>query len=172
VGSAPSARRPDQPGRVAPAGGRSTAAARRRPAADAHPLPASVGTRFTLGGHDHAVVEVTGSGVRARVGGGPATATIAFGTMVSAEGRLSMVAHPRSAEAWDRLRAWRAERAKASGKPAFVVLDDKTLRLVAAVLPTDEAGLVALSGIGPVKLESYGDDLILMAERLRTGDGG
>jgi DNA helicase-2/ATP-dependent DNA helicase PcrA len=55
------------------------------------------------------------------------------------------------------------------GKPAFVVLDDKTLRLVAAALPTDEAGLLALSGIGPVKLESYGDDLILIAEQLRTG---
>ena len=76
------------------------------------------------------------------------------------------------ARRWERLRAWRAERAKAAGKPAFVVFDDKTLRLVAASLPTDEAGLLAISGIGPVKLEAYGDDLIAIAEALRAGTSG
>jgi DNA helicase-2/ATP-dependent DNA helicase PcrA len=48
------------------------------------------------------------------------------------------------------------------------VFDDKTLWLAAAVLPTNEAGLLAISGISPVKLESYGDELISMAEELRT----
>jgi len=48
------------------------------------------------------------------------------------------------------------------------VFDDKTLRLVAAVLPTNEAGLLAINGIGPAKLESYGDELIAIAEQFRT----
>ena len=91
-----------------------------------------------------------------------------FGTPVTVEGRPAVLAHPRFAEAWDGLRAWRAERAKAAGKPAFVVFDDKTLRLVAAVLPTNEAGLLAINGIGPAKLESYGDELIAIAEQFRT----
>jgi DNA helicase-2/ATP-dependent DNA helicase PcrA len=93
---------------------------------------------------------------------------VAFGTSVTVEGRPAVLAHPRFAEAWESLRTWRAERAKAAGKPAFLVFDDKTLRLVAAVLPTNEAGLLAISGIGPAKLESYGDELIAIAEQLRT----
>ena len=80
-------------------------------------------------------------------------------------GRPVVLVHPRFADAWERLRAWRTERA--AGKPAFVVFDDKTLWLVAAILPTNEAGLLAISGIGPAKLESYGDDLISIAEELR-----
>jgi len=48
------------------------------------------------------------------------------------------------------------------------VFDDKTLWLVSAVLPITEAGLLAISGIGPVKLESYGDELISITEQLRT----
>jgi len=87
---------------------------------------------------------------------------------VTVEGRPAVLAHPRFAEAWETLRTWRAERARAAGKPAFVVFDDKTLRLVAAVLPTSEAGLLVISGIGPAKLESYGDELIAIAEQLRT----
>ena len=77
-----------------------------------------------------------------------------------------MLVHRRFAEAWDELRAWRWQRA--AGKPAFVVFDDKTLWLVAALLPTAEAGLLAISGIGPVKLENYGDDLIALSERMRA----
>jgi superfamily II DNA helicase RecQ len=49
-----------------------------------------------------------------------------------------------------------------------VVLDNKTLRLVAATLPTNEAGFLAINGIGPAKLESSGDELIAIAEQLRT----
>ena len=79
---------------------------------------------------------------------------------MTVEGRPAVLADPRFAEAWDGLRTWRAERAKAAGKPAFVVFDDKTLRLVAAILPTNEAGLLAINGIGPAKLESYGDELV------------
>ncbi len=93
---------------------------------------------------------------------------IAFGTSVTVGGQPVVLVHPNFAEAWERLWAWRAERARAAGKPAFVVFDDKTLWLVAALLPTNEAELLAIRGIGPVKLESYGDELISIAEQLRT----
>ncbi|MFY9643342.1 MAG: HRDC domain-containing protein, partial [Rhodomicrobium sp.] len=107
-------------------------------------------------------------GARALLGGGPATTTIAFGTSVTVAGREVVLAHPRYVEAWERLRSWRTEQARAAGKPAFVIFDDKTLRLVAATLPTNEAALLEISGIGPVKLETYGDDLIAIADQLRT----
>ena len=138
----------------------------------ADPLPAVVGARFTLGGHDHEILEVTDEGVRARIGEGPATTTVRFGTAVTVDGRRAVVSQPGYDTAWERLRAWRTERARAAGKPAFVVFDDKTLRTLAAVLPTTEAGLLAISGIGPVKLETYGDELMAIAEQLRADAGG
>ena len=125
----------------------------------------AVGFRYQ--GHDHEVVELTDEGVRALISGGPATTTVRFGTSVTVDGRPVVLVHPRFAEAWEQLRAWRFERA--AGKPAFVVFDDKTLWLIAALLPTQEAGLLAISGIGPVKLENYGDDLIALAEKFRAG---
>ena len=154
-------------GRVREAGSR-PAPLTRQTAAKAEMLVAAVGSRFSHRGHDHEVVALSTDGARALLGGGPAVTAVAFGTPVTVEGRPALLAHPRIAEAWDGLRAWRAERAKAAGKPAFVVFDDKTLRLVAAVLPTNEAGLLAINGIGPAKLESYGDELIAIAEQFRT----
>ncbi len=77
-----------------------------------------------------------------------------------------------TAEAAERLRSWRLERARSSGKPAFTVFDDKTLRALAAALPTSESALAAIPGIGPVKLEAYGSELIAMFEELRGSSGG
>jgi superfamily II DNA helicase RecQ len=50
------------------------------------------------------------------------------------------------------------------------VFDDRTLRALAAALPTSESGLAAIPGIGPVKLETYGPDLTAMFENVRAGD--
>jgi len=161
----------EEPGVPAPRAretGSRPAPRRRQAEVGAEVLLGSVGSRFTYRGHDHEVVELTGDGVRSLVGGGPATTMIAFGTSVTVGGQPAVLVHPRFAEARERLRAWRAERARAAGKPAFVVFDDKTLWLVSAVLPITEAGLLAISGIGPVKLESYGDELISITEQLRT----
>jgi hypothetical protein len=129
-------------------------------------LLGAVGSTFSHQGHDHEVTELTEEGVRSLVGGGPATTIVGYGTPVTAEGAAVVLVHPRFGDAWDQLRAWRSERA--AGKPAFVVFDDKTLWSVAARLPTREAGLLAISGIGPVKLETYGDELIALAEDLRA----
>jgi DNA helicase-2/ATP-dependent DNA helicase PcrA len=160
----PAVARPPAVPAPGPASARAPAA--RAATAPADHVPAVPGLRFTHLGHEHEVVEVSGLAVRTLVGGGPATSAVALGTLVTVAGRTRILTHPRQPEAWERLRAWRAERSRAMGKPAFVVLDDKTLRLVAAVLPTTEAGLLAIPGIGPVKLESYGDDLIAIAEEV------
>ncbi len=117
-----------------------TSSSRGRASAVAEPLRASIGLLFSYRGHDYEVVEITNDGVRSLVSGGPATTSTPFGTNVTTEGRTTLLAHPRCDEGWERLRAWRAERARAAGKPAFVVFDDKTLRLVAALLPTSESG--------------------------------
>jgi DNA helicase II / ATP-dependent DNA helicase PcrA len=58
------------------------------------------------------------------------------------------------------LRAWRTQRSKADGVPAYVVVSDKHLRGIAVARPTTPAELVACDGIGPAKLERYGDEIL------------
>lgn len=59
-----------------------------------------------------------------------------------------------------KLKAWRAEQAKAQSAPAYVILSDKSLKLIAAVLPKDIQQLSQISGIGPRKLERYAADIL------------
>jgi DNA helicase-2/ATP-dependent DNA helicase PcrA len=61
---------------------------------------------------------------------------------------------------FEELRRWRSQRAKAASVPAFVIFDDKTLTEVATRRPADRTSLLGVPGIGPVKLERYGDDLL------------
>jgi DNA helicase-2/ATP-dependent DNA helicase PcrA len=65
------------------------------------------------------------------------------------------------------LKAWRANAARAAGVPAYVVLHDSTLAAVAEALPADRSGLLALPGVGPVKLERYGDALLAILATYR-----
>lgn len=60
----------------------------------------------------------------------------------------------------DRLKAWRLERSRADGVPAYVVFSDRTLDDLCARLPTSYAELRACHGIGPAKAENYGDELL------------
>ncbi len=59
-----------------------------------------------------------------------------------------------------RLRSWRADTARRLGVPAYIVFNDTTLDSLASLRPTTEAGLLDVPGIGPTKLEAYGDDLL------------
>jgi ATP-dependent DNA helicase RecQ len=61
---------------------------------------------------------------------------------------------------FERLRAWRLERARADEVPAYVVLHDATLRELAAAKPENQRDLAAVKGFGPTKLERYGDDVL------------
>ncbi len=60
----------------------------------------------------------------------------------------------------DRLRAWRREEASRRGVPAYVVLHDRTLLAIAGARPKTLSALGEISGIGPAKLETYGDGLL------------
>ena len=46
--------------------------------------------------------------------------------------------------------------------PAYVVFTDNTLIAIAETLPTDDAALVAIPGIGARKLEQYGADVLAL----------
>lgn len=129
-------------------------------------LEARQGLVFRYGGQEYEVVEASSEGARCSFAGGWATTLTRYGTEVTHAGETAVLAHPAAGTAWERLRAWRSERAKALGVPAFVVFDDSTLRLVAAHLPATESGLLSLRGIGPAKLESYGSELMGIVEEV------
>jgi DNA helicase-2/ATP-dependent DNA helicase PcrA len=58
------------------------------------------------------------------------------------------------------LRAWRLERSRADSVPAYVVLSNATVAEIAAAQPRTSRELSRISGIGPTKLERYGDDIL------------
>lgn len=58
------------------------------------------------------------------------------------------------------LRAWRLERARSDGVPAFVVFHNTTMTAIAAAEPQTLEQLAAVPGIGPSRLESYGDEIL------------
>ena len=67
------------------------------------------------------------------------------------------------------LRQWRMQRSKRDGVPAYVVFHDSTLVAIAAQRPTTLAGLRTIPGIGPTKLDRYGDDIIEVLETAAAG---
>jgi len=52
------------------------------------------------------------------------------------------------------------------GKPAYVVFDNKTLVAIARQAPTTLRDLGRISGVGPAKLERYGDAVTELMQRL------
>ncbi|MCB0906564.1 MAG: HRDC domain-containing protein, partial [Nocardioidaceae bacterium] len=75
-------------------------------------------------------------------------------------GRCSTCPASYDEELFERLRAWRRQRAESDQVPAFVVFTDATLQLIAEHKPDTEAGLLTISGIGKSKLERYGEDVL------------
>ncbi|MCL2463646.1 MAG: ATP-dependent DNA helicase UvrD2 [Micrococcales bacterium] len=61
-----------------------------------------------------------------------------------------------------RLRDWRAEQAQRLDRPAYAVLADRVLAEVATVRPATIAELARVRGIGPVKLEAYGQVVLAL----------
>jgi ATP-dependent DNA helicase RecQ len=66
---------------------------------------------------------------------------------------------------FEALREWRLDKARDQGVPAYVILHDRTLRLLATLRPEDDNALADISGLGAAKRERYGDELLeLIAE--------
>ena len=63
---------------------------------------------------------------------------------------------------FERLRAWRVDRAAEEKVPAYVVFTDLTLQAIAEAKPTDPAALLRVNGVGQAKLTKYGDDVLAL----------
>lgn len=60
----------------------------------------------------------------------------------------------------DELRAWRKDLARLANAPAFTIFSDQTLIEIVRTAPSNRRELLAVNGVGPVKVERYGDDLL------------
>ena len=102
----------------------------------------------------------TGQGIEALVG-----AAGTRGATAAGEGRAlrstSMAelreADPEADALFEKLRVVRKRLADAEGVPAYIVFSDAVLRQMAQKVPQTRVEMLLLSGVGPVKLERYGD---------------
>jgi DNA helicase II / ATP-dependent DNA helicase PcrA len=122
--------------------------------------------RLVDGGFSGRVESIDEDGVLVRVDGGSAVLTARWGDRVGIGTRRGTLqpaaAEPDHVDAalFDRLKEWRRIRAADDGVPAFVVFHDTTLQSIARTRPQNLAELSRVQGIGPVKLELYGDDIL------------
>jgi DNA helicase-2/ATP-dependent DNA helicase PcrA len=65
------------------------------------------------------------------------------------------------------LRAWRSDVARADGVPAYVVLNNKELVGIAEAEPSTLAELGRCRGMGPIRLERWGDEILAVLEAAR-----
>ncbi|MBH5336879.1 ATP-dependent DNA helicase UvrD2 [Streptomyces pactum] len=63
---------------------------------------------------------------------------------------------------YERLREWRADRARELGQPAYCVFTDKTLLAIAEAVPGTEPELARISGVGRRKVAAYGADVLAL----------
>ncbi len=66
------------------------------------------------------------------------------------------------------LKAWRKAEASRTGKPAFIVLPDRTLAAIAFASPQNLSQLLTVPGIGPDKSEKYGAELLALCRNANT----
>ena len=137
-----------------------------------HEVVPEVGLEFESGGYRQQIVAIDNDGVVTVVG--QARMRVPYGDLVKVGSRLARLAPPpASAKVVERaqraLRAWRSERSAAEKKPAYVFLHDRTLEELARTVPASMAALATVPGIGPAKLEAYGDELLAVLAGARDG---
>lgn len=75
-------------------------------------------------------------------------------------GRCSQCPPTYEEQTFSALREWRREVALSADVPAFVVFTDATLTAIAEARPTSLEELARLAGVGPSKLERYGEAVL------------
>jgi DNA helicase-2/ATP-dependent DNA helicase PcrA len=117
------------------------------------------------------VIEVTAEA--AILSAGTVRLKVALGTDVRVDGRTVTLVAPGSAaagaEAEKALRAWRSALASQEAVPAYVILKDTELAGIAARDPATLAELAACRGMGQIRLERWGDEILAVLDTARAG---
>lgn len=115
------------------------------------------------GGYVGRVAEILTTGVLLELTETGATMAVPWGERVDKsgnKGRLAPGSGSVDSATAERLRSWRLDQARSQGVPAYVVFNDRTLEALASLKPTTTEALLDVPGIGPAKLDAYGDELL------------
>lgn len=83
-------------------------------------------------------------------------------------GRCSQCPPSYEEQTFNALREWRKDVAQSSDVPAFVVFTDATLTAIAEARPSSLEELAKLAGVGPSKLERYGEAILAVLTESST----
>ena len=122
------------------------------------------------GGYRGVVDRMTDEGCVVKLDGGGAEIRVKWGDRIEAAGQAGpLVRGSGSVDAslLERWEQWGVGQATAQGAPAFVIFHDTTLNEIAALRPTTPEALLQVTGIGPAKLDAYGEELL---DLLTTAD--
>ncbi|HEY2955342.1 MAG TPA: ATP-dependent DNA helicase RecQ [Candidatus Eisenbacteria bacterium] len=97
-----------------------------------------------------------GRGIESLIATAPARSFAKAGAGPALFAARERAALPADATTFERLRALRRRLADAEGVPAYIVFSDAVLRAMAESRPRTPHEMLAVPGVGPVKLERYG----------------
>jgi hypothetical protein len=122
---------------------------------------------ITLAGGLRATIREVRRG-EALVETGTGSTVVVFGSAIRAGSENVRLVAPadRVAAGVAALKAWRTALAKQEGKPPYVYLSDAHITDIAERDPDTAARLARCKGIGPGKLESYGEQILALLEEL------
>ncbi len=121
-------------------------------------------------GYEGEIVEVRADGALVAVDG--VKMTVRFGEVVRIGSRSVVLTapniveslKPQQQELYDALAAWRREVSTRDNVPAYVVLSNEDVRTLAVAAPKDLKALAACKGMGPKRLERYGDEILSVVD--------
>ena len=133
-------------------------------------VAATLGLAVEDRGNAGVIVEVGESAALLLVGA--ARVAVPFGTDVRVEGEgVTLVAPSEGATdrapGEDALREWRSAVAGREGVPAYVILKDTELAGIATRGPRTLAELAGCRGMGPIRLDRYGDEILAVLDAAR-----
>ena len=133
-------------------------------------ITARIGQEICYGGNSGTIESIDSAGVRLTVETG-AQLFVAWGERVTLRHISAPLAPPIKEPdnaVFDALRSWRKQQAESQNVPAFIVLSDKHLRGIATALPAALPDLARCPGIGPTKLEAYGEVILDVIEAVHN----
>jgi DNA helicase II / ATP-dependent DNA helicase PcrA len=113
------------------------------------------------GGFEGPIVDITEDGVLVDIQGG-SSLSVDFGATVTVDGKTLPLGPPDPSNdpLFKALKEWRLDRSKKDEVPAYVIFHDSTLASIAQTKPKSAEDLAEIPGIGPTKIERYGEEIL------------
>ena len=72
----------------------------------------------------------------------------------------------------EKLQQWRSERFKKDNVPAYTIMHQDTLLLIASMIPVTKEELMSIKGFGETRYKKYGPDIIAICREFKDAPEG